>query len=202
MIRVPPAIVGIVPTTRYRSCHQFRSSCIQRLRTQRRRLVQIFLHAPRARNVPFAHGLASCQRSQMRFIKDERASRYMESLSIRINQHHHFRRHSSSGLRVFGPQSLVHTRRPCHLEAARYQQRCRRRDHPTKESSSTGVRILIQPALQSVTESPRHLDHALVSVQFDHIARPGKNGTTTLASAKVFFHGSASLGLQFAIQIV
>ncbi len=167
-----------------------------------RPLIQIPLHAPGARHIAFSNCFVRCHRSQMRFVEDVSAACNMKGFSVRIYQHHHVWGNSLAGLCMFGAQIPAYARRPCHLEAARYEHCCCRGHHPSKESSSAGVRIFIEPALQSITESQRHFDHALIPVQLDDITCPCKNRAASLASAKVFVHGCAQAGIHSAFKII
>src|ERR1700722_9220917 len=123
----------------------------------------------------------------------------MECLSVWINPHHHLRRHSPSGLRVFGSQlCAAESRRPSSLEAAGNQDCRRGSHHPSEESSSARAGFFVKPTLQSVSESERSLNHALVSIQLNYVAHSLENRSTALTSAKVLVHGSASPGIYLA----
>jgi len=92
--------------------------------------------------------------------------------------------------------------RPCNLEAAGNQHCCCRSDHPSEKPTPGGVHIVVESAVQAMTKSQRHFQHALVTIQLDYVTSTFQHRTALFASADMFFDGRAEIRIGRSNQIV
>src|SRR5580693_6181191 len=98
---------------------------------------------------------------------------------------------------------MAEDRRSGRLETTRNQDcRCGRNHPSEKASPATRHILLLQPVLQTLAETQRHVEHPFISVQLNDITRAVKHSGAAPAAADVLVHGKAQIGFDSAIKVV
>src|SRR5579863_2279834 len=99
---------------------------------------------------------------------------------------------------------MRHSPRTGNSQPTRKKKYSRHRNQPRTPRGPTtpDLRTSRQLPLQPPSESRRDLDHPLVAIQPDHIARPFQHRPALCACLEVLVHGRAQAAIHLAVEIV
>ena len=167
--------------------------------------LQILPQASRTRDIAFPHRLFRRHRTLGGFVVNELTSRHMKQFGPRRNHNHQVGRNVIPGQRMLRPDEMPVTQRVRQLHTSGDQDQRRHRHQPrrpARPSASLHRSIRRETLLQPPTETRRHLEHALIAIQLNHIPHPRHHRRTTRAGLEMFVHRRSQCGIHVSIDVI